>query len=392
MIDQKTIDIVKQTAPVIQQTGPKLTAHFYERMFAHNPELKEIFNMSNQRNGDQREALFNAICAYANNIDNLEVLLGAVEKIAQKHTSFLITETQYNIVGHHLLATIDELLAPGQEVIDAWAEAYGVLANVFIQREEQIYKANQQLEGGWRGQRDFIVVDKNQESSLITSFVFEPIDQKPVAHFEAGQYIGIYIKDSQFENQEIRQYSLSNAPNGRSYRISVKREQEGKVSNFLHQKLNVGDTVQLVPPSGDFYLKNTSKKPVVLLSAGVGLTPMLCMLEQLSASDSRQVNWLHATQNGSSHAFKHRISTLAADNSHITSRVWYEQPLNSDEQGQDFDVAGRMNLAELALPQDAEYYFCGPIGFMKSIASQLQAKGIDESQLHYEVFGPHKII
>ncbi len=128
MLSNQTIDIVKATVPLLAETDLKLTAHFYDRMFTHNPELKDIFNMSNQRNGDQREALFNAICAYATNIDNLPALLGAVEKIAHKHTSFMITKDQYQIVGTHLLATIDELFSPGQEVIDAWAEAYGVLS------------------------------------------------------------------------------------------------------------------------------------------------------------------------------------------------------------------------------------------------------------------------
>lgn len=115
MLDAQTIATVKATIPLLVETGPKLTAHFYDRMFAHNPELKEIFNMSNQRNGDQREALFNAIAAYASNIENLPALLPAVEKIAQKHTSFQIKPEQYNIVGSHLLATLDEMFSPGQK-------------------------------------------------------------------------------------------------------------------------------------------------------------------------------------------------------------------------------------------------------------------------------------
>lgn len=142
MLDAQTIATVKATIPLLVETGPKLTAHFYDRMFTHNPELKEIFNMSNQRNGDQREALFNAIAAYASNIENLPALLPAVEKIAQKHTSFQIKPEQYNIVGEHLLATLDEMFSPGQEVLDAWGKAYGVLANVFINREAEIYNEN----------------------------------------------------------------------------------------------------------------------------------------------------------------------------------------------------------------------------------------------------------
>ncbi|EIQ7174166.1 NO-inducible flavohemoprotein, partial [Escherichia coli] len=188
MLDAQTIATVKATIPLLVETGPKLTAHFYDRMFTHNPELKEIFNMSNQRNGDQREALFNAIAAYASNIENLPALLPAVEKIAQKHTSFQIKPEQYNIVGEHLLATLDEMFSPGQEVLDAWGKAYGVLANVFINREAEIYNENASKAGGWEGTRDFRIVAKTPRSALITSFELEPVDGGAVAEYRPGQY------------------------------------------------------------------------------------------------------------------------------------------------------------------------------------------------------------
>lgn len=137
--------------------------------------------MSNQRNGDQREALFNAIAAYASNIDNLPALLPAVEKIAQKHTSFQIKPEQYNIVGSHLLATLDEMFSPGGEVLDARGKAYGVLANVFIGREAEIYQQNASKTGGWEGTRAFRIVKKTPRSQLITSFELEPVDGQPVA-------------------------------------------------------------------------------------------------------------------------------------------------------------------------------------------------------------------
>lgn len=120
MLDSQTIATVKSTIPLLVETGPKLTAHFYDRMFTHNPELKDTFNMSNQFSGDQREALFNAICAYAANIENLAALLPAVERIAQKHTSLNIQPEDYQTVGKHLIATLDELFSPGQEILDAW--------------------------------------------------------------------------------------------------------------------------------------------------------------------------------------------------------------------------------------------------------------------------------
>lgn len=394
MLSNQTIEIVKATAPLIAETGPKLTAHFYDRMFTHNPELKDIFNMSNQRNGDQREALFNAICAYAANIENLPALLGAVEKIAHKHTSFLITADQYQIVGSHLLATIDELFNPGQEVLDAWAEAYGVLANVFIQREEQIYQANEALEGGWRGLREFELVTKQAESEHICSFVFKPTDGLNVAAYKPGQYVGIYINSDKFDNQEIRQYSLSSAAQENTYRISVKREQDGKVSNYLHDELNVGDKVKLVAPAGDFFMDVESDTPIVLLSAGVGLTPTLSMLESLSAHQA-PVTWVHATENGQQHAFKQHVNQIVSSQDNVNALVWYNQPTAEDKLGEDYHFTGFVNLKEIeaALKQtNVQIYFCGPVGFMQYVAKQLIDLGVPQERFHYECFGPHKVI
>lgn len=394
MLSNQTIDIVKATAPLLAETGPKLTAHFYDRMFTHNPELKDIFNMSNQRNGDQREALFNAICAYATNIDNLPALLGAVEKIAHKHTSFLITEDQYQIVGKHLLATIDELFSPGQDVIDAWAEAYDVLANVFIQREEQIYQENAALQGGWRGLREFELVGKQRESENVYSFVFQPVDGEKVAEYKPGQYLGIYINSNKFENQEIRQYSLSSAVQENTYRISVKREQGGKVSNFLHDDLNIGDKVQLAAPAGDFFMDVKTQTPVVLISAGIGLTPTLSMLESLSDHQA-PVTWVHAAENGQQHAFKQHVNQFVGAKENMNSLVWYNQPMAEDRLGEDFHFTGLVNLREIetAFKQDnVQVYFCGPVGFMQHVAKQLLEIGVPQEQFHYECFGPHKVV
>lgn len=400
MLTQKTIDIVKSTAPVIAAAGPAVTQHFYQRMFSHNPELKDVFNMSNQQNRDndapssQQKALFNAVCAYANNIDNLAALLPAVEKIAQKHTSFLITADQYQIVGHHLLATIDELLTPGQEVLDAWAEAYGVLAHIFISREEEIYQESNDKDGGWRGTREFIVTSKQANSELITSFTFTPVDGGQVATYKPGQYLGIYINAKELANQEIRQYSLSSAPNHSHYRISVKREAQGTVSNYLHDKINIGDKVNLVSPAGDFFLNVNSQTPVTLISAGVGLTPMLAMLETLTQHQAA-VNWLHATENGQQHAYKNHVKTLANQHSHIAALTWYNAPTSSDRQAEDYDYQGLIELDKITdqiSDPEMHFYCCGPVGFMQFIAKQLIELGVTTDRIHYECFGPHKVL
>ncbi|WP_426817696.1 NO-inducible flavohemoprotein [Winslowiella sp. 2C04] len=394
MLDAHTIAIIKSTIPAIAATGPKLTAHFYDRMFAHNPELKDVFNMSNQRNGDQREALFNAICAYATNIENLSAILPAVERIAQKHASINIQPQQYQIVGQHLLATIDELMSPGNEVLEAWGKAYGVLANVFIQREEAIYQQSEQKPGGWRNTRAFRISAINAESSLINSFVLTPVDGQPVADYLPGQYLGITINDESFENQEIRQYSLTRSPDGQSYRIAVKREPMGTVSGWLHQKAQVGDVVQLAAPAGDFFMDISPETPVTLISAGVGQTPMLAMLHNLADNQHRAaVNWLHAAENGQVHAFRDEVNALGAKLPAFNSHIWYNQPEAADKGH--FDSAGLMDMASTdanLASAEMQFYICGPIGFMQFAVKQLLDAGVRSANIHYEVFGPHKVV
>lgn len=392
MLDAQTIATVKATIPLLVETGPKLTAHFYDRMFAHNPELKEIFNMSNQRNGNQREALFNAIAAYASNIDNLPALLPAVEKIAQKHTSFQIQPAQYAIVGEHLLATIDEMLHPGEEVLDAWGKAYGVLADVFIKREGELYQQNASKSGGWAGTRPFRIVSKQPQSDLITSFELEPADGGAVADYQPGQYLAIWIKPEGFEHQEIRQYSLTRRANHKGYRIAVKREEGGQVSNWLHNQARVGDVVQLAAPAGDFFMQIQSDTPVTLISAGVGQTPMLAMLDTLAAqAHPAQVNWLHAAENGKVHAFASEVATIGARLPHFSAHTWYRTPTAEDR----YDTQGLMDLhplkAQLSDPAMA-FYLCGPVGFMQFAARQLLDLGISADRIHYECFGPHKVL
>ncbi|MGY3942272.1 NO-inducible flavohemoprotein [Aeromonas tecta] len=395
MLDQATIAVIKSTIPLLESAGPALTQHFYQRMFSHNPELKDIFNLAHQRSGGQPLALFNAVAAYAKNIDNLGALGGAVERIAHKHTGFMIQPEQYHIVGSHLLATLKELggSAVTDEVLDAWGKAYGVLANIFIGRESEIYQERATQDGGWQGPRAFIIKQKQVESELITSFVLAPVDGKPVLRFTPGQYLSIQLRHPTLEYQEIRQYSLSDAPNGRDYRISVKREADGQVSNLLHDHLQVGDEVELMPPTGDFVLRAEAGTPVVLLSAGVGLTPMLSMLNQLLANGHEaDIRWLHACEHGALHAFKQEIQAKSQQHPRLQSRIWYRTPGEQDVKGRDYDFAGTLNLEQVTdlIPADAHYYFCGPVGFMKAVKDQLTSLGVPADRLHYEVFGPHQ--
>lgn len=394
MLDAQTIQIVKSTLPAIARLGPALTGHFYQRMLTRHPELKNVFNMNNQRSGNQREALFNAICAYGSHLENPAALLPALEKIAQKHASLNIQPEQYAIVGENLLATIDELMNPGEAVLEAWGKAYGVLADLFIQREAQIYRASEAKTGGWRGMRAFRIHAIQQQSAVIKSIELVPEDGEPVADFLPGQYLAISLRPIGSETIQHRQYSLTHLPNGRSYRIAVKQEAHGSVSGWLHQQAQVGDVVQCTAPAGDFFLQCRDTTPVTLISAGVGQTPLLAMLARLAQQPHpAAVTWLHAAENGAHHAFAEEVAALGAQLPQFSQHVWYRQPDAADA-GR-FDTAGLMDLAAVSaeLQQaDRHFWICGPLPFMQFVARQLLDAGISADRLHYEVFGPHKVL
>ncbi|GLS24296.1 NO-inducible flavohemoprotein [Marinibactrum halimedae] len=393
MLSTHVIETVKSTIPLLEQVGPAITEHFYERMFRLNPELKHVFNMSHQHSGKQRVALFNAIAAYAKHIDNLPVLKEAVERIANKHTSFNIQPAQYQIVGHHLIETLRELAGEAftPTVEEAWTQAYQFLAGVFIDRESALYQQNQAGEGGWEGPRRFILTEKRMESELVKSFVFEPEDGKSVLDYQPGQYIGIRVKVPGQEYDEVRQYSLSSSANGESYQISVKREimgVPGIVSNYLHDGLRLGEAVELFAPAGDFYFNN-HHRPVVLISAGVGLTPMMSIAETLAAESYQQPVWfLHACENLEQQSFRKRIITLSKT-LNLEVHTWYKRD-HVDVSGSHHGLMDLSTLEETLPLLEGDYYLCGPVPFMQFAKQQLITLGVPENQIYYEVFGPHE--
>ncbi|MBB1282192.1 NO-inducible flavohemoprotein [Pseudoalteromonas sp. SR41-1] len=391
MLSDKTIEIVKSTVPLLAQAGTVVTDHFYKRLFSHNPELKNIFNMANQDTGRQQFALFNALAAYAQNIDNLAVLKEALTRINHKHTSLNILPEHYPIVGAHLIGTLKELL-PEQFTPDveyAWREAYGVLADICITEEAALYEHSKNKHGGWAGTRQFEITNKQAESELVTSFTLTPVDGEAVITHKPGQYLGIKVKPEGAEYEEIRQYSISQKSNAKNYRISVKKELQpkpGMVSNHLHS-LEQGTIVELYPPAGDFFLRNNTS-PVVLISAGVGQTPMLAMLETLLSDNSNQeIMYLHACENTQQHSFSKYLYDLTAQNNHLKTITWFNQAT----EGADFTGLMNLNAVQAQLPlSNGDFYLCGPAGFMAFIKKQLLELGVKNEQIHYEVFGPHE--
>ncbi|MBD3651849.1 MAG: NO-inducible flavohemoprotein, partial [Alcanivorax sp.] len=224
MLTTDQLAVIKATVPVLQEHGETLTRHFYQRMFEHNPEVRPYFNPAHQRSGSQQRALAGAICAYAQHVDNPAALTDAVELIAQKHVSLGIRPEHYPIVGENLLASIKEVLgdAATDDIIDAWAAAYGALADIFIGREADIYQEQEQR-FGWQGFKPFVVARREPESDNITSFYLRPADGAALHPHKPGQYITLRV-DVPGAGPVMRNYSLSNAPGDEHYRISVKRE------------------------------------------------------------------------------------------------------------------------------------------------------------------------
>jgi nitric oxide dioxygenase len=400
MLDEKTIAIVKSTAPVLAEHGETLTRHFYKRMFSHNPEVAPFFNPAHQTAGKQQRALAGAITAYAANIDNLEVLGGAVELIAQKHASLMIKPEHYPIVGENLLASIREVLgeAATDDIINAWAAAYGFLADILIGREKQIYDENAKKPGGWEGFKLFRVSRKEKESSNISSFYLVAADGAPLPAFKPGQYITVRVKTPDGQTT-MRNYSLSDKPGQPHFRISVKRElppeantPAGYVSNMLHDKIESGDTIEIAPPCGEFFLDVTEKheRPLVLLAAGVGITPIMSiLLSALDAFPKREIIFIHAALNKGVQAFGKTLDALA--DKYANLKVYHRY---SDAGEHTDNVSTGFVTAEYIegiLPaRDADYYFCGPQPFMVSIYHDLIKWGIPASQAHFEFFGPRQ--
>ncbi|PJK16322.1 NO-inducible flavohemoprotein [Chryseomicrobium excrementi] len=385
MLSQETRTIIKATAPVLAQHGTTITTEFYRSLFEAHPELLNVFNHANQAKGRQQTALANTVYAAAVHIDNLEAILPSVMQIAQKHVSLGIVPEQYPIVGEFLLKAIKTVLgdAATPEIINAWAEAYGVIADVFISVEKGMYDQAAEQTGGWRLFKEFTVVEKVQESELITSFYLKPTDGAAVPSYQPGQYISVRVKIPGEQYLMIRQYSLSKAADTETFRISVKRETDqdpnGKVSVYLHEQLEVGGLVEVTPPAGEFVLDESRQTPVVFLAGGVGITPLMSMTERLlQTSANRPIHFYHAARSEKDAAFADALTKLDAEQEHLSYISFF-----SETDGQ---FITREVLANV--PQNADIYVCGPVGFMESMIANLIDLGFSQEQIHYEFFGP----
>ncbi len=404
MLSEKTIEIVKAITPLVAANAETITRRFYELMFEGNPEVKAYFNQAHQHSGGQQKALAGAICAYFSNIDNLDALGPAVEVIAQKHCSLNIQPEHYPIVGRHLLAAIRDVMgdAATPDIVEAVGEAYGVLAEVCINREQEIYESQVAADGGWNGFREFVVDRKELESKAVTSFYLRPADGGPLPKFLPGQYITVRI-DHPNTPTSPRNYSLSDQPGKDHYRISVKKEfgqnsdtPDGLISTHLHENVHVGDAIEIGPPCGEFTIdpESVSDRPVVFLAGGIGVTPLLSMAKSMVDQQVlAPIHFIQAAKNSSVQAFRDEVQKMISDKDFVETRFLFDEPLHDDVENGRCDHVGKIDtefLRNWTPFQDAKFYFCGPKPFMQTVYSSLKELGVDDSRINFEFFGPRQ--
>ncbi|MCX4761476.1 globin domain-containing protein [Streptomyces sp. NBC_01275] len=399
MLSERSAATVRATLPAVAARLDTITERFYSRLFTAHPDLlRDLFNRGNQAAGTQRQALAGSFAAFATHLaqhaddrhaDRPDAMLA---RIAHKHASLGIAPEQYAVVHEHLFAAIAEVLgeAVTPEVAAAWTEVYWLMANALIALEKRLYDERPQGGRGGAGRtwRAWEVVERVAETADVVTLRMRPLDDGPVRDFRAGQYVSVRVQLPDGARQ-IRQYSLSGAPGSTVRQISVKRvpgdgrTPEGEVSDHLHARVNEGDSLELSEPYGDLVLDDAGDTPLLLASAGIGVTPLVAMLAHLAATGHRApVTVIHADRSPADHALRTDHETYAAKLPDASVHLWYERKAPAGAR------TGLVDLTDVYVPAGTRAYLCGPLPFMRAVRTQLIEKGVAPADVHYEVFGP----
>jgi nitric oxide dioxygenase len=369
----------------------QITACFYPRMFAAHPELLRIFNQGNQATGEQSRALAGSVVAYAVQLIDPQApsFDHVMKRIAYKHVSLGIRPEQYTIVGHHLLAAVGEVLgdAVTPEIAQAWDEVYWLFATQLIAEEARLYyRAGVDPA---RPLRAYRVVRRIEETDNVVSLVLEPADGAELPQIAPGQYVSVFV-DLPNGNRQPRQYTVSSTALGTRLQITVQRVKgangapDGQVSSFLHDHVAIGDLLDVSPPAGDFVVQS-SDAPLLLASAGAGITTVLPIVELIARTQpQRKVIVAHADRTARDHALRDTVLHVGRQIDDFTAYTWYQSVDAEDHRSKE----GLMDLSEVPLPEHVQVFTCGPLPFMRHLRSTLLARGVPASQIRYEVFGP----
>lgn len=375
MLTEQEKDIIKQTVPLLKEKGTEITSIFYPKMFKAHPELLNMFNQTNQKRGMQSSALAQAVMAAAVNIDNLSVIKPVIMPVAYKHCALQVYAEHYPIVGENLLKAIQDVtgLEEHDPVIQAWAKAYGVIADVFIQIEKEIY--DQMM---WIGFKPFKITNIKQESEDIKSFTVET-EEYDFSEFTPGQYITVDVSSDKLPYRAKRHYSIvSGDKNHLTFGVKrdVTTEHEGEVSTILHDEIKEGDMINLAAPVGGFVLENTTE-PQLFLGSGIGVTPLVAMYESASAK-GLDTQMVQVAENEQHLPFKDNFNSIANhhDNAKLYTHLKVEQGYIGAEELKAF------------LANKPEIYICGGTKFLQSMIEALKSLNYDMDRVHYETFIP----
>ncbi|RKS79138.1 nitric oxide dioxygenase [Actinomadura pelletieri DSM 43383] len=392
MLSSDHAEIVRATLPAVTAHGSTITGEFYAAMFAAHPELRNLFNQGNQANGEQRQALAGSVAAFARHLVEPESTIPfqrILARIAHKHASLGVRPEQYTIVGRHLLDAVAAVLgdAVTPQVHAAWSEVYWLFATLLIAEEARLYQDAacdpQHPLRPWR------VLERRDEAEDTISLVLAPADGGKVPTHRPGQYISVEVTLPDGLRQ-LRQYTLSRAARD-TVQITVRRVRghgtapDGAVSTLLFDHVAVGDDLALSRPYGDVVMDDEDD-PLVLISAGIGITPAAAMIDQLATvRPDRPVLAVHADRNPRTHALRDQIARAGARMTTFRQLTWYEDPEGTENANV---RPGRIDVTALPLPSKARVFMCGPIPFMRDVRRGLVDAGVSDERVHYEVFGP----
>ncbi|MFD5179870.1 globin domain-containing protein [Nocardia sp. NPDC058379] len=385
-------EIVRATLPAIGAAVDEITTVFYRTLFGNHPDLlRDLFNRGNQAQGSQPRALAASIAMFATYLVDpaLPHPAAMLRRIGHKHASLGITADQYQVVHDNLFAAIVEVL--GAEVVtapvaDAWDRVYWLMADALIDLEKQLY-TDAGVQPG-RVFRAVTVTERVDDPAGVAVFRVRAVDPaEELPGFVAGQYISVGVRLSD-GGRQLRQYSLIGAGGDGTLSFAVKPVAAaagcpaGEVSSWLHEQVTTGDTLEISLPFGDLTIDPDADTPLVLISAGIGVTPMVGILEHLAARDpGRPVQVLHADRQAATHPLRARVLDLADRLARAEVAFWYTE-------GAEGTHRGRLDLSAVTLPGDAEIYVCGGDAFLDGVRAQLATAGVPAGQVHIEQFTP----
>lgn len=373
----KEIEYLQSLAPVVKEHGVTVTSTMYKYMFKQYPEVKSYFNQTNQKTGRQPKVLAFALYQYILHLNDLTPINGFVNQIVLKHCGLGILPDQYPVVGNSLVHAFKEVLggAADDYFVSTLSKAYGNLAQILINAEESVYKGLQ-----WRDFKDFKVVKLIKESDNVTSVYLTPTDGTKLKPIIPGEYITLRWNVNSLNKDEIlpREYSISHNLIDNEYRISVRQLENGQVSTFVNNELKVGDILPVHAPVGTMVYDSKSTKPnVAVLAGGIGITPMITIIEA-ALKDGKSVELFNSNKTEKSEPFKQTFENWSKE---YPGKFTLHNFITEDNQ-----KLSTKNIDHID-PTNYDVYLLGPVGYMHEFKTYLTEK-LNVTDIKMEFFGP----